>query len=102
MIMDTWLFKTRCEVPLSRFLTSPVICSTLISATTPSVCIRMHVPSSCVPIRYDVLGILRALLTSVPRVQVQFPFARSDRYVAVVPKTVAEIVAIQQWNDVFE
>lgn len=64
--MDTWLFKTWCEVPLSQFLISPVTCSTLTSATTPPVCIKMHVLSSCVPIRYDVLGILSALLTSVP------------------------------------
>ena len=100
--MDTWLFKTWCEVPLSRVLPSPVTCSTLISAPTLPVCIKMHVPSSCVPIRDNVLGTLSALLTHVPHVQVQFPSAWSDCYMAVVPKTVTEIAAIQQWNDVFQ
>lgn len=48
---------------------------TLFSVTAFPVCIRMHVQSSCVPIRYHVLEILRSLLTEVPRVQVQSPFA---------------------------
>lgn len=62
----------------------------------------MHVQSSCVLIKYHMLEILVSLLTNVPREQVQPTCAWSDHYMSMVPETVTEIIAIQQWRDVFQ
>lgn len=60
---------------MTRDTLSPLFPSPVISVTAFPVCIRMHVPSSCVLIQYDVLEILRSLLTEAPRVQARSAFA---------------------------
>lgn len=74
--MNTWLFKTHGVRLLCPGSSPPQLSArTSVSVTTLPVCIRMHVRSSCVPIKYHVLEILRSLLTDALRVQVQSTFA---------------------------
>lgn len=61
----------------------------------------MHVWSSCVPIKYHVLEILSSLLINVPMYESNLPL--HDLIITWLWfLRLAEIIAIQQWSDVFQ